>query len=335
MGGVVFMDSDRGIMGEQLSLFQDKDMLLNGGSLELKKLNLDEAKKAFQSYKDLYKDGGNIDGKLKVTDYLIQGFSNAPGTCPDEPAYLYGLWNSFEDFVKSIRFESENIVSEIKNSFFQKLLASVDRCNLADASYLSDNTPMGYVYMQAGKYDLAVESLQTCVLTTPENTAIYGYLGDAYTLRGDPATARKCYLEACLIGAADIDWGHVKDKEMLNLREQLIETFDMNDTLATEWLPSYAYIGGLFKPKMIRHNEELKKFVDEYLTLWKAYLKEPASNLEPKLFIRAIVLCDNEPFMKLVKGIDFVNIRRQMKEINPSLFSGYMKHIKGRNREKG
>jgi len=44
--------------------------------------------------------------------------------------------------------------------------------------------------------------------------------------------------------------------------------------------------------------------------------------LESKLFIRAIVLCDNEPFMKLIRGIDFADIRRQMKEMNPSCFPG-------------
>lgn len=329
------MDSNQGTVGEQLPLFEDQYMLLNCGSLELKKLNLEEAKKAFQRYKDLYKDGDDINDKLKITDFLIQGFANAPGACPDEPAYLYGLWNSFEDFVKSIRFESDNIVSEIKNSFFQKLLASVDRCNLADAPYLSDNIPMGYVYMQTGKYDLAIKSLQSCILATPENATIYGYLGDAYMLRGQADIARQCYLEACLNSPSDMDWGHVKDKQLLKLRDQLIETFDMNESLASEWLPSYAYIQGLFKPKAIRLNEELKKFVGEYMALRKAYLKEPTPDLEPKLFIRAIILCDNETFMKLIKGIDFIDVRRQMKDMNSSLFSRYMKYIESRNQHKG
>lgn len=329
------MDSDQFIIGEQLPLFQDKYMLLNGGSQELEKLNLDEAKKAFLRYKDLYKNAGNVDDKLKITDFLITGFSNAPDTCSDEPAYLYGLWNSFEDYVESIGFESENLISGIKNSFFQKLLVSVDQWNLTDTSYLSDNIPMGYVYMQAGRYDLAIKSLQACILATPDNAASYGYLGDTYTLRGEPEVARRCYLEACLIDPADIDWDHMKDRELLKLKGQLVETFDMNETLAFEWFSSYAYIQGFFKSKMIRLNDELKIFVDEYLALRKAYLKEPTPALESKLFIRAIVLCDNEPFMKLIKGINFADIRRQMKEMNPSLFSGYMKHIESKNRQKG
>jgi len=132
-----------------------------------------------------------------------------------------------------------------------------------------------------------------------------------------------------------MDWNHVKDNELLKLRDPLIKTSDMDNSLAVEWLPSYAYIQELFKPKAIRLNEELKKFVDEYLALRKAYLKEPTSDLEAKLFIRAIILCDNEPFMKLIRGIDFIDIRRQMEEMNPSLFSRYMKRIESRNRQKG
>jgi len=329
------MDSGQFVIGEQLPLFQDKYMLLNGGSQELENLNLHEAKKAFLRYRDLYKNGGNIDDKLKITDFLITGFSNAPDPCPNEPAYLYGLWNSFEDYVKSIGYESENLISGIKNSFFQKILTSVDRWNLTDTPYLSDNIPMGYVYLQAGQHDLAIKSLQACILATPDNAANYGYLGDTYTLRGEPEVARRCYLEACLIEPADIDWDHMKDGELLKLKDQLVETFDVNEMLASEWFPSYAYIQGLFKSKMIRLNDELKKFVDEYLALRKVYSEKPAPELESKLFIRAIVLCDNEPFMKLIKGINFADIRRQMKEMNPSLFSRYIKHIESRNREKG
>ena len=314
-------------MSEQFSLFDDEYTLLNSGVLELTRLDLDEAKKTFQRYREMWKDSGDIDCKVKLADFLIRGFANAPNNCPDEPAYLYELWLSFEDYVKSVNFESDNIVSEIKKSFFRKLLEAVARWNLADTPYLFNDIPMGYVYIQAGLYDRAIESLQACILATPDNAAIYGYLGDAYTLRKEQDVARRCYLEACLIDPAGIDWGQIKDKELLKRIDHLIKTFDMSKSSATEWFPSYACIQGLFKPKMIKFNEGLQEFVDEYLALQKVYLKEPASNMEPKLFFRAIVLCDNEPFMRLIRGIDFIDIRRRMKDINPSLFSEYLKYV--------
>jgi len=325
------MDSKRDVMGEQLPLFEDRYMLMNSGLQYLEKLSLDEAKKAFERYRDLYRDGDDIDTKLKITQFLIDGFLNAPDMCPDEPACLYKLWDSFEGYVKSIGFEAENIISEIRNSFFRKLFKAVDRCDLTDAPFLSDNIPMGYVYMEAGQHDMAIKSLQACIPVTRDNAVIYGYLGDAYMLKGDADVARRCYLEACLIDPAGMDWGHLKDRELVKLRDHLIKTLDMDKSSAVEWLPGYACVRGLFAIKIIRLREELKEFVDEYIALQKAYSREPSPALEARLFIRAIILCDNEPFMKLIKGIDFIDVRRQMKKVNPSLFSEYLKYVENRN----
>jgi len=110
------------------------------------------------------------------------------------------------------------------------------------------------------------------------------------------------------------------------LRGQLIEKYNMDNSLVLEWLPSYAYIQGLFKPKTIKLNEGLKELVTEYLKLQKVYFKKQTPDLKAKLFIRSIVLCDNEPFLKFIKGVDFIDLRRQMKEANPSLFAKYLRN---------
>ena len=51
----VSMYSERLAITEQLPLFEDKRVLLNRGILELTRLNLSEAKKAFEDYKDARK----------------------------------------------------------------------------------------------------------------------------------------------------------------------------------------------------------------------------------------------------------------------------------------
>jgi len=332
------MDSDRHCIPEQLWLFQDQDMLLNSGIFELTRLNLDTAKEAFNRYQDLYHDRDDIDWEIKLTDFLIKGFSRVPDTCPERPAHLYRLWTSFESYLQSVGSVSENIVSKIKYSFFQKIREAVEKCNLTGAFYISGTIPIGYVYMQIKKYSLAIQSLQACILVKPDNAVIYGYLGDAYMLRGEPGdtdVSRHCYLEAYLIDPAGIDWGHIKDKELLELNDQIIEEYNMEDSLALEWLPSYAYIQGIFKPKTLGLNDGLKEFVDEYLKIKKTYDKEQASDLKAKLFVRSIILCDNEDPLRFVKSIDFIDIRRLMKDINPDLFRRYLRHIENKNRSKG
>lgn len=313
---------------EQLSLFEDKYILLNRGISALVKLNLEDAKESLQRYRDIYKDSGAVDSKLKLADFLIQRFGHVPDSGFDEPACLYNLWISFEEYLKSTGMESDKIIPAIKESFFRKIIDSIDRHNLSGSPYLSDTVPMGYVYMQIGLYHRAIESLQKGLLAAPDNAALYGYLGDAYLLKNEKAVARQCYFEACLIDPDMIDWDYMKDAELVALRDQLIETDDTNGSLAIAWLPCHAYLQGLFKPKTIRLKDELKRFVDEYLALRKAYAKQPTLQSEPKIFIRAIVLCDNQAVLKLIKGIDFIEIRRHMKELNPSLFARYMRYMK-------
>ena len=312
---------------EQLPLFEDKRALLNRGILKLTTLNLDEAKQAFEDYVALYHCEDDVDIELKLADFLMKGFAGGPEKAADEPAYLCGLWASFEAYVQSVRFEHKNIISDIKSCFFQKTLEAIWRCNLADAPFLSDTIPTGYVYIQARRYDEAIKVLQACIPITPDNAAVYGYLGDAYMLRGEPDVARQCYREACLIDPGGIDWLHMKDKALVELREQLVKQVNSDDTLALEWLPSHAYIQGLFRPKIIKLNQGIREFVYDYIDLRKAFLKQQTPGLKANLFFRAIILCDNEPLLRFVKRISFIDVRRQMKDVNPSLFSRYLELV--------
>ena len=330
--------NSKGTIGEQLLLFQDRDMLLNNGILELARLNLDAARNNFNRYQELYHDRDAIDVEIKLTDFLIKGFSRLPDSPPEKPSYLFRLWRSFEDYLGSMGVIGKNILSQIKYSFFQKINECLEQTNLTDAHYIADTVPTGYVYIQIKEYSLAIQSLQACIPLSPDNAAIYGYLGDAYCLRGEPGdkrVSRQCYLEAYLIDPQGIDWRHLKDSAILELKDQMIEEHDLEDHLAIEWLPSYAYIEGIFKPKTIRLNEGLKEFVDVYLQIKKTYDKEHRSDLKAKLFIRSMVLCDNEDSLKFIKGIDFIDIRKLMKNINPDLFRRYLKLIESRNCHKG
>jgi len=101
------------------------------------------------------------------------------------------------------------------------------------------------------------------------------------------------------------------------------------------WLPSYAYIQGLFKPKIIRLNEGIKEFVDEYLSLRRAFFKEETPDLKAKLFFRGVILCDNEPLLRFVKRISFIDVRRLMKELNQVLFSRYLRRVEATTQHKG
>jgi tetratricopeptide (TPR) repeat protein len=318
---------------EQIPLFEDKYMLINDAAAALKALRLDNALESLKRYRDLYRDGEDVERKFKIASFLREGLSAAPPSGPDRPPYLFQLWRSFGAFCRSLGPGSPTD-DELRRPFFHKIVAAIGESRLADSAFLADGIPVGYAHLQTGEYDRAIRSLQACLIATPDNAVIYGYLGDAYLMRGDREVARQIYFTACLIDPVVLDWNHLRDDQLKDLLEQLPEEYDCDPSLACEWLPAYAYVQGLFRPKQIRLWEEFKTFTDGYFELKKTALKTPSPSHAARLFLRGIVLCDNEPFLRMFKGIEFAEVRREMKEANAALFAEYLKQI-DRRRQNG
>ena len=87
-GNGVAKISERPGITRQLTLFDDKRVLLNRGILELIRLNLNEAVKAFENYKALYRKDDDVDSELKLADFLMKGFAGTPERPAEEPALL-------------------------------------------------------------------------------------------------------------------------------------------------------------------------------------------------------------------------------------------------------
>jgi tetratricopeptide (TPR) repeat protein len=315
---------------EQIPLFEDEFMLLNDATAALKTLRID-ALETLQRYSALYRGGKDVETKFKIANFLKEGLSAAPPAGTDLPPYLFHVWRSFETFCRPLDPASATI-DALRRPFFQKIAAAIEASRLPDSAFLAERIPVGYAYLQTGDYDRAIRSLQASLTATPDNAAIYGYLGDAYLMRGDREVARQIYFTACLIDPAVLDWNHLRDDQLKDLIEQLPDEYDCDPSLACEWLPACAYVQGLFRPRQIRLWEEFKTFTDGYFELKKTALKTPSPSLAAKLFLKGIVLCDNETFMKKIKGIDFAEVRREMKEAHAALFAAYLKQIDQRRR---
>lgn len=321
-------------MADQLSLFQDDYMLLNDGMAALAALDLDAAVSALETYRDLYHDKGKVERMLALAVALGQGLASCPENGPERPARLYSFWNDFEAKWRAGESGTNDLLSRIRLSFFTLLAKAVEDAGLPDSVCLAPRVPAGYVHLQTGNLDRAIRSLQAAIAASPDNAVVYGYLGDAYFLRGEPETARQIYLEACIIDPEGMDWSRLKDNMLTDLKAQLEEEHGFAGPLACHWLPGHAYVRGLFKPKQIRLLDEFRAFVDAYLALAETARRNPSPVMDARLFLRGIVLCDNEPFLRMVRGIDFPDVRRRMKEANPSLFAGYLRQIEGRQRRR-
>ena len=316
---------------EQIPLFEDEYLLINDAAAALKELRPDDALESLKRYSDLYRGGKDVERKFQIAAFLKEGLSAAPPSGHDRPSYLFHVWRSFEAFCRSLGSGSPTD-EELRRPFFHKIVAAIEESRLADSAFLADGIPVGYAHLQTGEHDRAIRSLQACLNAMPGNAAIYGYLGDAYLMRGKREVARQIYFEACLIDPAALDWNHLRDDQLKDLLERLPEEYDCEPSLACEWFPAYAYIRGLFRPKQITVWEEFKTFADGYFDLKKTFVRTPSPSLAAKLFLRGIVLCDNEPFLRMIKEIDFAEVRREMKEANAALFAEYLKQIDRRRR---
>ncbi len=315
----------------QLNLFAQNDMsLVNRGIRAFKSLELEKAVELFEKHRSVYPDGCDISSRLAAAEFLLRGMREAPDQPRERPGYMCRLWDSFEDFAGADGIGRAAFGAEIKGAFFARLIEEAEKCGPVDGpSFLPGDIPAGYVLLQAGRYEEAIRSLQDCIPKMPHNAALYGYLGDAYRLRGDYEVARRCYREACLIDPAAIDWRHVQDAELKELKRDILFEYDFDPKLAEAWLPSHARINGLFERKVVRIHEGLKELVDDYLALEKALSKEKSPLLSARLFFRGMVLCENPENLKFIKTIDLIQVRRVMKQANPDLFEEFLEWIGG------
>ena len=317
---------------EQLPLFLDEYVSLNDATNALIDLRLDAALVFLTNHRDLYQSNRkDIEEKLAIIGFLQEQLAAEPPPGPERPRFLFKVWRSFESFCNPLIY-NKGITDKMRVPYFRKVSEAMNAYSLTDSFLLADNVPAGYVYLQADEYDRAIRSLQTCLLSTRDNAAIFGYLGDAYRARGNKKTARHVYFEACLVAPCSIDWVHIRDDELRALLETLPEEYGWTPSISCEWLPACGYIRGLFEPKAIRTLEEIKTFTEGYLELQKAFQKNPGPDLAARIFTKGIVLCDNEPFLRNIKGIEFADIRRDMKSAAPSLFDEYLKEIDRRKK---
>jgi len=313
----------------QLNLFAQNDMsLVNRGIRAFKNLELEKAVELFEKHRSVYPKDYDISSRLAAAEFLLLGIWEAPAESSARAASLCRLWDSFEDFIGAAGIGRDAFGAEIKTAFFARVIEEAEECGPVEGpSFLPGDIPLGYVLLQAGRYEEAIRSLQDYIPKMPHNAALYGYLGDAYRLRGDYEVARRCYREACLIDPAAIDWRHLHDEDLRELKQDLLLEYGFDPELAQAWLPSHARIDGLFERKVVRIHDGLKEMVDDYLALEKALSKEKSPLLSAKLFFRGMVLCENRENLKFIKTIDLMQVRRIMKQANPDLFEEFLERI--------
>ena len=181
----------------------------------------------------------------------------------------------------------------------------------------------------------AIEYLQELIAVEPESALVYGYLGDAYALRGDLRTARICYREAFVLAPDQVDLKHIQDNELKEKLEEL-EADESLDSDPRKWFVVVAQLDGFFEKRFLGGLEELKEWLQQYVDLVKTHGQARDHDLVPLLFYHAMVLSDNASMKKFIKKVDLVEVRQKMKMWHPALFARHMRELeKKESRSKG
>ncbi len=250
---------------EQISLFSEDHVLANTADADLAALRLSEAIDSYQTYTELYGADADINRKRKLAEFLRDGLSRMPFDDRDYPDDLCEPWNAFEYEAREQGLRKDGLLLDIRKSFFRHA-ADVLTCHHADNLPGAGNRfPMGYVFMQAGDWEQAIQTLRARIATDPDNARFYGYLGDAFYLGGNSSTAGQCYFQACLIDPSALDWSHMKNHELLLLRQELMDDHDGHGANGEAWIAVQAYLRDIIFLRPMDQKLKLAELVERYL----------------------------------------------------------------------
>ena len=313
----------------QLGLFAQNDMILiNQGLRALRMLQPEQALEYFRKHRQAYPNGPEVASKIALAEFLLQGMAEAPPDVSARIPYRCRFWKSFEEFAQPLGMKSsDSLIADLRNVYFESIIREFEREVGPDVPILMEGIPSGYLYLRAGRIDRAIKHLQALIVQAPDHAALYGYLADAYWLRGDAKIARQCYREACLIDPAAISWQDLRDNELKDLLHDLQLLYNFDEVLAAAWLPSHARVAGIFERKVVGLDDGLEELVNDYLARQKALAGQSDPVKAAELFFRGMILCENEESLRFAKKVDPIKVRRLMKLINPDLFAEFLARV--------
>lgn len=318
---------------EQIPLFLEDHVLANTADADLAALRLSEAIDGYQTYTEFYGADADITRKHKLAEFMRDGLSCiqfADRDCPDD---LCQLWDAFEHEARDQRLRKDGLLPDIHKSFFRHAADVLTRHHAENLPGAGSRFPSGYIFMQAGAWKRAIQTLRARIASDPDNARFYDYLGDAFYLAGNINTAGQCYFQACLIDPAGLDWRHMQNPELLLLRQELMEDRNDHDTNGEAWIAVQAYLRGMISPRPMEQKLKLAELVERYLERERTYIQNRQTKTAAQIFLIGIVLCAHEPLLRQIKGADFAAIRARMKDINPTLFEQYLQTIEKRGKE--
>jgi hypothetical protein len=159
---------------------------------------------------------------------------------------------------------------------------------------------------------------------------LLGYLGDVFIARGEIEEARHYYVEAIQADPNGIDTKSLLDEDT---RALVLGTY-IPEGLGGIWAASVGHILMVFPPPLFRDSNEVMAFFKTFNGLRSDLGKDDSDETPGRVFYHALVMVENEPLFRVLKGADMMELRKLMRTINPALYRFYTKATMAR-RDRG
>lgn len=317
-------------MHEQLSLFGEENTALNTGIRHLLEMRFAAAAETLRDYSRLFTWGKDVGKEIAQAEFWIKrlGTESWDPALEKDPEGVFRIWLEFEDAF-GYPWGEHGAEHKLQIAMFSRLAAAITARFDGKSHTLSCGTPIGLFFLRAGDADAAVSWLQAHIRVEPENARAYGYLGDAHMLRSDREAALACYQRAFAIDPGDVDTAHIICLELVQeLRAfESEQEFECRDVA---WFPALAQLNGIFKPIELKDLDQLKTWHARLDRLVDKHSKKRDLSRNPMVFYHAMVISDNASMAGCVPGLDLIEVRKTMKEIDEDLFSLHIRQLRER-----
>jgi len=310
---------------EQLSLFGEENTTYNTAMGDLLDLRFAAAIKAFMDYARFFPWARGVDREIAMARFWMDrtGFDARDGVLEADPEGVLGLWLEFESTF-GYPWDRDGVEAGLQKAVFSGL-AGRD----GDTGHtLSGGTPVGLIFLRAGRMEEAVFRLQALVRAEPEHARGYGYLGDALMGRSDRQAAMACYHRSLVLDPEALDRDHLLCVDLARELRDFESRQEGEGGRDPAWFPAVARLEGVFRTLRAGDLDEMRLWHDRFQRLLHGGGPLERARQDPGVFVHGMVLSDNASLAAYVPGLDIVEVRRIMRRIDEDLFLRHMEQLR-------
>jgi len=215
--------------GQQLSIFDERQISLESANRALSDFNLAEALRLFESCLQRFPN----DTTIRLRHDAVYSYY----------ARLQTLKKETQCSLKALFYLGDELPTELRKGWNKRMAIEVER-QLGACGTISGK-PIGLFWLAADEIQKAVRSMRESLIISPNDARLHGYLGDALLAMNEKEAARIEYLHAFIIDPWAVDLIHLADQDILDIISSAVSEYEIaGDSL--DWVAAVGTVEGLF-----------------------------------------------------------------------------------------